>query len=107
MIQRLGWGSAFLCAAVVLLLGGTVQAEDVDVKYVGAVPLDSFECEDVVRSSFINRLCFDEGEETMILLLNDTYYQFCSVPLDVVEQFRGAYSMGAFFNQEIKGQFDC
>lgn len=93
---------------VVLLFSAPLAfAEDVQVKYQGTLSLDSFECRDIDRSSFINRLCYDEGESAMILLLKDTYYKFCDVEPSLVDRFESAPSMGKFFNSEIKGQYDC
>ena len=39
------------------------------------VPLDTFKCQSIERSSFIKRICFDATNSYMIVLLNETYYQ--------------------------------
>ena len=40
----------------VLLFAGEVRSETIDVKYRGSVDLKTFECRDIDRSSFIQRL---------------------------------------------------
>ena len=56
------------------LLCDTLQAETVDVKYRGPVNLAPFDCVDVSRTSFINRVCYDNREQYMVIYLNGTYY---------------------------------
>jgi len=82
-------------------------AESVNVKYRGVVNIDSFECEWVNRSSFINRLCFDRKESYVIVLLRSTYYHYCSVPNRIVDTWGASLSMGRFYNSNIKGKYDC
>src|SRR5262245_871356 len=83
------------------------QAESVDVKYRGPLDLAPFACTDVTRSSFIRRVCFDEAKSYMVISLNGTYYHYCGIPTTTVEALRDAESMGRFFNEQVKGRFDC
>jgi hypothetical protein len=48
-------------------------AETVDVKYRGPVDLVPFTCQNITRSSFINRVCYDESESYMLIELDGTY----------------------------------
>jgi hypothetical protein len=47
-------------AAILLLLTAEVHSETIDVKYRGPVDLKTFECRDINRSSFIQRVCYDK-----------------------------------------------
>ena len=85
----------------------TVQAETVMVKYRGPVDLAPFTCEFVQRSSLVQRLCYDNREQYVIVNLNGTYYHYCEVPASVVAAWRSADSMGRYYNQNVKGRFDC
>jgi hypothetical protein len=49
-------------ALVLLLLTAEVRSEIVDVKYRGPVDLKTFECRDINRSSFIQRVCYDKPQ---------------------------------------------
>lgn len=71
------------------------------------VPLDTFKCQSIERSSFIKRICFDATNSYMIVLLNETYYHYCRIDKPTVDAFTAANSMGRFFNASIKGHFDC
>jgi len=55
----------------------------------------------------VERLCYDAKERYVIVKLTGTYYHYCEVPGEVVSAWRGASSMGKFFNARIKGNFDC
>ena len=83
------------------------RAESVYVKYRGEVDLKSFDCTDITRSSFINRVCYDEPNEYMLINLNGTYYHYCEIDAGSVSSLLNAPSMGAFYNANIKGNFDC
>ena len=84
-------------------------AEDVYVKYRGYVLLDAFYCEDITDSSFVERVCYDSSNEYMLISLTGTYYHYCGIDADTVDELIGASSKGRYFNQYIKGDpsFDC
>lgn len=90
-----------------VFLTSAARAESVSVKYGGEVNIDSFSCEWVSRSSFVNRLCFDPNESYVIVLLSNTYYHYCGVPAGVVISWSAATSMGRFYNVNVKGKYDC
>ncbi len=83
-----------------------VQAERVVVKYRGYVDLADFTCI-TTTSSFVNRVCYEEKNEYLLVLLDDTYYHYCRVPHRVFEEWRAADSKGRYFASYIKGRFDC
>jgi hypothetical protein len=55
----------------------------------------------------VNRLCYDPRNQYAVVLLNSTYYHYCGIPADVVRAWRGADSMGRYYNASVKGRFDC
>jgi hypothetical protein len=99
-------------SVIVLLFTAEDRAETVDVKYRGRVDLKTFECNDINRSSFIQRVCYDKPQRYMIISLRGTYYHYCELPPATFDALMGAPSMGQFYNQNIKGSgsdgpYDC
>lgn len=91
-----------------LLIGPSLtKAESVFVQYRGEVDLQSFDCSDVSRSSFINRVCYDRRLAYMLISLNQKFYHYCEIDPGTVKSLLAAPSMGAFYNSEIKGKYDC
>jgi hypothetical protein len=58
-------------------------------------------------SSFVGNVRYDSETQEMSMVLNGKRYTFCNVPKRKFEALRGAGSVGAAFNREIKGQHDC
>lgn len=99
-------------AMLALGLSCHARAESVDVKYRGVVDLKPFVCDDVDRSSFITRVCYDTANQYMIIRLKRTYYHYCEIPASVIEALKSADSMGRYYNANIKGTgsdgpYDC
>jgi len=99
-------------ALFLLLCTVEVRSETVDVKYRDPVDLKTFECRDINRSSFIQRVCYDKAQGYMIISLKGTYYHYCELPPATFDGLMGAPSMGQFFNHNIKGSgsdgpYDC
>jgi hypothetical protein len=93
--------------AVLAFLSSAVSAEDVAVKYrPDPVNLKHFECTDTV-SSFVNQVCYDNKRRYLIILLNSTRYHWCDVGEETVKALLAAESKGRYFNNNIKGRFDC
>ena len=105
-----------------LLLAATpLAAEEACPKYrSGCVPLTSFKCETITRSSFIHRVCYAEAKRYMIIWFKDKKgnvreppYHYCEIGPDVMAEFQAAPSMGRYFNERItgtpnkRGPFDC
>jgi hypothetical protein len=102
----------FATTLFLVLLSAAAQSETIDVKYRGTVDLKTFECRDVNRSSFIQRVCYDKGQSYMVINLNGTYYHYCELPPAAYDALMAAHSMGQFYNQNIKGSgsdgpYDC
>ena len=62
-----------------VLWATAAQTETVDVKYRGPVDLKKFECQEISRSSFIQRVCYDKAQSYMIISLRGTYYHYCEL----------------------------
>ena len=108
MHRKTNWPFALAAAAIIILVySAFAKAESVTVKYRGAVDLASFECTKITRSSFIHRVCYDEGNTYMIIQLGPTYYHYCGVDSATVSALLNAASVGKFFNADIKDHFDC
>jgi len=45
--------------------------ECVNVKYRGAVPIESFECYEITDSSFVYRVCYDEPNQYLVIKLTE------------------------------------
>ena len=96
-----------IAIALTVGLAGVVHAETVNVKYRGPVDLAPFQCESINRSSLVTRVCYDRKEQYMVIGLQGTYYHYCEIDAATVSALRNAQSMGRFYNQAIKGKFDC
>jgi hypothetical protein len=64
-------------------------------------------CEDVTRSSFVNRICYDSRASYLVLQLRDRYYHYCRVPAAVAADLAAASSVGSYYNAAIRGRYDC
>jgi len=83
------------------------KSEVVTVKYRGPVSLAAFKCDTITRSSFIERVCYDEKNAYMLINLSGTWYHYCEIGRGTVSSLLAAESMGRFYNVSIKGSFDC
>ena len=93
------------------LVSMPVQAETVAVKYWGEANLDTYSCTDTL-SSFVHRVCYDASAAHVVVLLKETYYAYCNVDPETVNEWLSADSKGRFYNQQIKddatgGRFTC
>jgi KTSC domain len=98
--------------ALALLLPGPLAAEEVCVKYHKCVPLNQFQCTDLTRSSFVERVCYAESKRYMIIKLQGTYYHYCQIGPATVAELLAAPSIGRYYNANIKSAatnraFDC
>lgn len=84
----------------------SAYAENINVKYLGTVNLSEYECS-YVSSSLVNRVCFNDKNRKLVLLLKETYYAYCGVPSIVVQNLKNAPSIGRYYNENIKGNFNC
>jgi hypothetical protein len=92
---------------VLLLAGlagaGWADAETVNVEGRGAVDLTPFVCQDITRSSLVNRVCYDAANRTIIVQVKSVYSQYCDVPEAARDSLLNAPSMGQYYNANIKG----
>jgi KTSC domain-containing protein len=79
------------------------DVETVDVERRGAVDLTPFACQDITRSSLVNRVCYDAADRAMIVQVKNAYSQYCNVPEAARDSFLNAPSMGRYYNANIKG----
>jgi hypothetical protein len=63
--------STFAVCLLVMLFT-SAHAETVTVKYRGDVPLDTFQCQNIDRSSLVQRVCYDAAQQYMVILLKGT-----------------------------------
>ena len=97
---------------IAILLTAEVHSETADVEYRGPVDLKTFTCTDTPRSSFIQRVCYDNSQTYMLINLRGTFYHYCELPVATYDALLSAPSMGQFYNQNIKGNgkdgpYDC
>ena len=102
----------FCTVAVTFAWVVAAQAESVEVKYRGSVDLKPFNCTDVTRSSFVERVCYDKTNQYMLVRLKGNYYHYCELPQSILDAFISADSMGRYYNANIRGSgsdgpFDC
>jgi hypothetical protein len=93
--------------AALAMAAGAANAERVYVKARGEVDLAPFRCESVTRSVNVKRLCYDEQEKYVLVSLKGIWYHFCSVPPAMVNGWKRAASKGRYYNDNIRGNFDC
>jgi hypothetical protein len=86
-----------------LASAGWADAETVNVDHRGALDLTPFACQDITRSSLVNRVCYDAANRTMIVQVKTAYSQYCDVPETTRDSFLNAPSMGQYYNANIKG----
>ena len=91
---------------IVVICLSLARAESVAVKYRGNVDLAPFQCTPVT-SSFVQRVCYDEANQYMLIELGPTYYHYCGIDHATVSALLNAESAGKFYNASIKGHFDC
>lgn len=115
MMTKIGKQAFFGAISAIALLGVISQnagAESVFVKYRGVVSLAPFKCTDVTRSSTVERVCYDNSNQYMIIDLSGTYYHYCDVPSTIVTALLAADSIGSYYAENIKGSrgsgpYDC
>jgi hypothetical protein len=79
------------------------DAETINVEQRGAVDLKPFVCQDITRSSLVNRVCYDARNQIMIVQVKSAYSQYCGVPQATRDSLLNAPSMGQYYNANIKG----
>jgi KTSC domain len=104
MVDKL---AQLLIGMALLTAAQAAMAERVYVKARGEVDLAPFHCENVARSVNVKRLCYDEREMYVLVSLKGIWYHFCAVPPATVNAWRKASSKGRYYNDNVRGSFDC
>ncbi|MBB6522282.1 KTSC domain-containing protein [Pseudoteredinibacter isoporae] len=62
-----------------------------------------------VRSSAIRKVGYESASQRMYIDFNDSdpYYEFYGVPESVFKEFVNADSVGRYYHDYIKDQYDC
>jgi KTSC domain len=81
--------------------------QTVEVKDSGRVSLAAFECNQTSRSSFVQEVCYDRKHSYMLINLSGAWYHYCAIDQDTVFNLLEAASIGQFYNERIRGSFDC
>ena len=58
-------------------------------------------------SSFVGSITYEKATKEMLGVLGDSVYEWCQVPREIYNGWRTASSKGRFFNQSVKGAWDC
>jgi hypothetical protein len=58
-------------------------------------------------SSLVDATFYDADNRYMIISLNGTAYHYCGMADGAWSEFTAASSLGSFYNDRIKGRFDC
>lgn len=97
-----------LILSIVIALSAVIApttATAAQVKYVGEIDLDSYDCRYTI-SSFVHRICYGHRQEpNVVVLLGNVYYGYHEVPRYIFDQWISAPSKGKYYNQHIKGQY--
>ena len=98
-----------ILAGALLLFTCSAHAQDVHVKYRGPVNVDNghFVEFQLKPSSLVKQIYYDEPNQYLLVSLNGTFYHYCSLPLEVVNDWVNAESLGRYYNANVKGRFDC
>src|SRR5947209_8671709 len=79
------------------------DAETVHLQNGDAVDLTPYACQDITRSTIINRVCYDAAKRTIIVQANALYSQYCGVPETMRDALLNAPSMGQYYNVNLSG----
>ena len=87
---------------------GTAEADCVEVKYYAGRCLDlaRLNCTNT-KSSFVHQVCYDGSNRFMVILLRNTRYPYCNMRPEVVDDLLNADAKGRYYNEHVKGNFDC
>lgn len=98
---------ALAVGALLLVAADAALAERVYVKARGEVDLAPFRCEQVARSPNVKRICYDEPRQYVLVSLSGIWYHYCGVPATTVSAWKRASSKGRYYNDYVRGNFDC
>lgn len=66
-----------------------------------------FDFQSTAGSSVVNGAWYDADNDYLIIALNDRFYHYCRVPDEVWSGFEAATSYGRYYNETLRGSYDC
>jgi len=91
----------------IALMLSVLQAESVYVKYRGLVNVDRMVTKPIGYSSFVKDIKYNAKYRYLLVNLKGTYYHYCLVPQNVVNEWINSSSLGRYYLNNIKGRYDC
>lgn len=93
----------------IFLLITSINAKDIYVKYNGNVNVDNgnFEHFNLSYSSLIKDMYYDNKNKYLIVQLKSTYYNYCGIGKNTVDNWLSSGSLGGYYLGNIKGNYDC
>ena len=95
---------------VLFFISTSAMSQQINVKYHdGIVDLSNgqFHSYSLKYSSVVKEIFYNSSNRYLIVNLNGTYYQYCDIPSNVVDNWISAPSLGKFYIGRIKGEYDC
>jgi hypothetical protein len=71
------------------------------------IDISQFEYLDTTKSSFVDGAWYEKYNESLVVMLKNSYYEYCAVPVIEWEGFKVASSFGTYYNKNIKGNYSC
>ena len=98
-----------LASILIIGLSANVFAKNIYVKYKGTVDISNGHFKHLVLkpSSFINDMYYDKNNNYLLVQLKNTYYHYCAIPQDIINDWKSSSSLGRYYNYNIKGNYDC
>jgi KTSC domain-containing protein len=93
-----------------LFYASPVTTETVNVGRRGEIDLAPFVCTDTPRSTVVQRVCYDEARQRLLVGTGGTYFEYCHLPAATFNAFVVASSMGQFYRRLAaarRAQFAC
>lgn len=108
---------SWLYIGLAVLVGGAIlyflflspSSGNVTVKYRDDkvnISANSFEPLDK-SDSIVKGAWYDDGNEYMVIKLSGTYYHYCGMPSSAWNDFKAASSPDVYYQDSVKGNFDC
>jgi len=69
--------------------------------------LDVFDELDGVLDGFLKEMFFDGKGSYLLVSLKNTFYHYCGISSKVVNAWTASNSLGRFYLDNIKGNYDC
>lgn len=90
-----------IATMLALLCTSPVVTEVVEVQGRGEIDLAPFSCTDTPRSTVVQRVCYDEAQQHLLVNAGGTYSEYCRLPAVTFDAFVVAPSMGQYYRHRI------